>query len=381
MLVSVVIVHYRAPDLAIEAARTVLGDCEAAGLRPELLVVDNGEDAAHRSRLARLPGELVVPGENLGYAGGINRGVAASRGDVLLLMNPDVLVRPGCVEALLGGLDAGAWAAGPRFFWDRSERLLLPPAEERSRRAELLGRLATRNPRAAVRFRRRWRRHARRHWEATEPVASTSLSGALLAVRRSAWDEVGPFDEAYRLYFEETDWLRRLARAGRMSLYVPDARAVHLYDRSASTEPRSRAWFQESRRRFERRWYGAPFAALLDGLDRLSGSAPPGRTVDAAGEQAPTLLPELDLECPPDRRPPLWVEVSPSPLGVPAAAEVCRPPAGRWTWRLPDEIWRRLEPGRYRLQVVDAAGREGPVRRLEKRESAEESPSGSGFGG
>ena len=377
MLVSVVIVHYRAPELAIEAARTVLGDCEASGLRCELLVVDNGDDAAHRSRLGELPGELVVPGENLGYAGGLNRGVAASRGDVLLLMNPDVIVRPGCVEALVRMLDAGASAAGPRFLWDRSGRLLLPPAEERSRRAELLGRLAARSRTAARRFRRRWRRHARRHWEATEAVASTSLSGALLAVRREAWDEVGPFDESYRLYFEETDWLRRLTRAGRTSHYVPDARAVHLYDRSAVTEPRSRAWFQESRRRFERRWYGTTFAALLEGFDRLPGAgraSPSGRT----GPAPPVILvPELDLGSVRGVPSPFWVELSPSPLGVPAAAEVCRPAAGGSTWRLPDEIWRRLEPGRYRLQVVGADGREGPVRRLEKRGPVAERSSGS----
>ncbi len=381
MLVSVIIVHYRAPDLAIEAARTVLAECEAAGLRSELLVVDNGDDAGHRERLVRLPGQLVVPGENLGYAGGLNRGVAASRGDVLLLMNPDVMVRSGCVETLVGALDTGASAAGPRFFWDRAERLLLPPAEERSRRAELLGRLAVRSRTAASRLRRRWRRHARRHWEATEPLASTSLSGALLAVRRSAWDEVGPFDESYRLYFEETDWLRRLAHAGRTSLYVPDARAVHLYDRSASTEPRSRAWFRESRGLFERRWYGAPFTALLEGLDRLPAA---GRADPPHGGEAgsPALLPpELDLECPPGLRSPLWVEISPTPLGVPAAAEIREPVAGRLTWCLPDEIRRRLEPGEYRLQLVDAAGREGPVRRLEKPAPPPEREGGAGLGG
>lgn len=378
MLVSVIIVHYRAPDLAIEAARAVLADCQAAGLRWELLVVDNGDDPGHRDRIAGLPGRLVVPGENLGYAGGVNRGVADSRGDVFLFMNPDVLVRSGCVASLMRALDAGASAAGPRFFWDRSERLLLPPSEERSRRAELLGRLAARSRAAASRLRRRWRRHARRHWEAAEPLVSLSLSGALLAVRRQAWREVGPFDESYRLYFEETDWLQRLGRSGRDAVYVPRARAVHLYDRSASTEPRSRVWFRESRRRFERRWYGATFAALLEGLDRMPAAGSVEPPLGGAAGTAAELPPALDLECPPGLRSPLWVELSPTPLGVPAAAERCDPVAGRLLWHLPEEIWRRLEPGDYRLQVVDAVGREGPVRRLHKAASAPEHPGGAG---
>ena len=53
-------------------------------------------------------------------------------------MNPDVRVLPGCLGALMDALNAGAAVAGPRFYWDEGRRMLLPPAEERSRRSELL---------------------------------------------------------------------------------------------------------------------------------------------------------------------------------------------------------------------------------------------------
>jgi GT2 family glycosyltransferase len=380
MHVSAIIVHYRAPELAAAAAAAVADDCRVSGIRWEILVVDNGRSARDRAllterlqdRLRDQPWRLLDPGENLGYAGGLRYGVDASSGDGLLLMNPDVLVRPGCISALIHALGAGADAAGPRFYWDRGARMLLPPAEERTHTAEILSRLARPSPAVARAMRRRWRRHARRHWQARETIESEALSGALLAVRRATWNELGPFDEAFRLYFEETDWLRRLTRRGGAAVYVPTAEAVHLYDRSASTEPRSSAWFRESQELFQRRWYGDGFARMLSLLDRLPERLRPEISAAPATEGAPT----IDLPLPPGPEPPAWVELSPSPLGVPAAAEPLeaeRVAAGPGTlrWSLPEEIWHRLPAGRYRVQASTTSGDEGPVRWLDKRPAAE----------
>lgn len=368
---SVILVHYRAAELAAEAVERLRADCRAAGVEHEVIVVDNGDDRADRERLGRLDATLLVPGENLGYAGGLNLGVGAARGRLLILMNPDVLVLPGCVGELVSALEQGADAAGPRFYWDRGARLLLPPAEERNRMVALLGRLAAGRSGlrsfAVRRLRRRWRRHARRHWQATEPVPGEELSGALLAVRRTAWDRVGPFDEGYRLYFEETDWLRRLVRTGGRAVHVPTAGAVHLYDRSASTEPRSGGWFETSRRRFEHRWYGGPYAALLDWLGRQAGDPPAHGEVQPA-ERRPE-APEIVVEVPPGSDGPYWFEISPSAIGVPAAGERVEPDGGTLRWRPPEEIWQRLDPGPYRVQVSDGAGREIGDRTIERQEA------------
>ena len=144
--------------------------------------MDNGSDAAGRALLEGLPAERIDPGRNLGYAGGVNLGVARSKAELILLMNPDVIVLPGCVPALLEVLRDGAAVAGPRFYWDRGRRLVQPPAELRGRREELAALLAGRSPAWAARARRRWRRHARRHWEARSPLPSHALSGSLLAL-------------------------------------------------------------------------------------------------------------------------------------------------------------------------------------------------------
>jgi N-acetylglucosaminyl-diphospho-decaprenol L-rhamnosyltransferase len=346
---AVILVHYHTPELAAAAVEALRADVAGTGLEVEWLLVDNGSDAAGRALLDSLPVERIDPGANLGYAGGVNLGVARSKAELILLMNPDVIVLPGCVPALLDCLRDGAAVAGPRFYWDHGRRLVQPPSEVRTRREELAALLAGRSPGWAARARRRWRRHARRHWEARSPLPSHALSGSLLALRRPAWDEVGPFDAGFQLYFEETDWLLRVESQGLPSLYVPGAEAVHLYNQSAEREPRAQQWFEESAGRFRRRHYGPWFVTLLEGFDRRlprNGTAPALPRIPPAGLRLPAELSSY----------PLWIEVSPNPVGFPAAAErLSGPPDG--SWRLPAEIEARVGSA-LTVQVTDRSGRE-----------------------
>jgi N-acetylglucosaminyl-diphospho-decaprenol L-rhamnosyltransferase len=366
---AVVLVHYHTPRLAAAAVAALAGDLASggeatAGLEVEWLLVDNGSDAAGRELLASLPVRLLEPRRNLGYAGGVNLGVASSRADLILLMNPDVLVLPGCAGRLLDCLRAGAAAAGPRFFWDSGRRLLLPPGEARSRGGELLACLAAvRDGAWSARARRSSRRHCRRHWQATAPLPSHALSGSLLAVTRAAWRRVGGFDEGFRLYFEETDWLLRLRRAGLPARFVPAAEAVHLVGRSAALEPRAEHWFEESARRFRRRHYGAWFDRGLALVARAASKRPPAAPGDGGLPALPVA--GLDLDGYPR---PLWVEVSPNPGGFPAAAERIGggaedAPERRWT--LPAEVAERLAAGTWWVRVSDRRGRDLAGFRLE----------------
>jgi GT2 family glycosyltransferase len=350
---AIILVHYHTPRLAAAAVAALRRDLQSAampggvegvgaagggGLEVEWLLVDNGSDAAGREILAGLPVRLLEPGRTLGYAGGVNLGVASSRADLLLVMNPDVMVLPGCVARLVESLQGGAAAAGPRFYWDSGRRLLLPPSEERGRWAELMAALAAvRGGRWAAAARRRSRRHCRRHWTATAALPSYALSGSLLALTRHAWTRVGGFDEGYQLYFEETDWLLRLRRAGLAARFVPAAEAVHLYSRSAAAEPRARLWFEASARRFRRRHYGAWFAWLLE---RVGSAAPRGHGTAAE----PAAVPAEGLDLTPFRRP-LWVEVTPNAAGFPAAAERLVAGGGEGPWTVPPEVAESLFPG------------------------------------
>lgn len=346
MELAVVLVHYHTPGLLRGAIAALERDAAASDITLEGVVVDNGSAPDDRP-LAPAPWRCLEPGENLGYAGGVNLGMAETTAPWAVVMNPDVEVLSGCLAALANALDQGAAVAGPRFFWDRGRRFLLPPTERVGRWAELTRTLAEGSEGWARRARHAWRRHARTQWLASEPIPSHDSSGALLALRRDAWQRIGPFDAGYPLYFEETDWLQRARRAGAQGLFVPAAEAIHLYAQSTVKEGQAAQWFEQSSRRFRQRTYGKRFTGLLEWL---------GPRVSRPWTPAVSTGPENPAQ------PGDWLEVSPSPKGYPAAG--CRLEPGE-SPRLPDEIIERLAPGRYFCRRVDRSGREGPLSSLE----------------
>ena len=352
MSLAAIFVHYHAAHWLAAAVASLRADLRRDGLEAEVVVVDNGSQPSERERLRSLGVTYVDAGNNRGYAGALNLGIAHTKADYLLLLNPDIEVLPHCCSALLEVLANGTAIAGPRLYWDRAQRLLLPPTERRTRSSELLRIGAPWHDRLASLARRRWRRHAQAHWLTSQPRTSWTLSGAFLGVRRDALARVGPFDEGFKLYFEETDWLERARRRGLRGCLVSAARAVHFYNQSAAQEPAARAWFAESARRFERRYYGAWFVRAKEQVGAWGPAARHGGPRPSEGR------PTVDLDVlKPKGLTPAWLEVSPSPLGFPAAAEpLPHPVPERWTF--PADVWQHLAPGTYHGRVVDASGRE-----------------------
>jgi GT2 family glycosyltransferase len=343
---AIVLVHYHTARLAVAAYKALEADLRTSDLEADWILVDNGSSEEDREILASLNVRRLEPGANLGYAGGANLGVRATDAEAVFLMNPDVEVLPGCTLALLDVLATGVAAAGPRFYWDAGRRFLLPPTECQTRHDELQRLAAERGEFWERRARRSWRRHARRFWTARESFRCYELSGALLAFRRDAWEEVGGFDEGYALYFEETDFLERLRRRGQEAVFVPRAEAVHLYAQSTIAEPRAAGWFVESHRRFRRRFYGKAFTAVLELLDRG------WRRRELTRGSSRTFADGV----------PAWLEVTTSPLGYPAGAQAL---VGEPSWELDAEIVRRLPAGTYVLRTVAEDGRELEVRSVE----------------
>ncbi|MGD8327799.1 MAG: glycosyltransferase [Acidobacteriota bacterium] len=349
---AIILVHYYTPELAQQALAAVGADTADLEVDVESIIVDNGSAPEDRALLSSLDAAIVRPGENLGYAGAVNLGVSRTDAELLVFMNPDVLVRRGCLPRLVGLLRDGAAAAGPRFWWDDDCTMLLPPTERRALMDEGFRALASRSRAWARRARRRWRAHAMRHWRATEALASHDLSGGLLAVSRDAWERVGRFDEGYRLYFEETDWLQRLRKAGLPALYEPRAEAVHRYARSAAREPLAESWFMESERRFRMRHFSPAGRRLLDRLAIVGRRAAQTMGEPPAAIAEPPSVPCLAA----DGGLAAWVELAPGDTGFPAAS--ARLDGASSFWAVPRSIWRTLPPGRYTLQTVSDTGRE-----------------------
>jgi len=204
----------------------------------ELVVVDNGSaDGSLAAASAAVPGlEVVVPGRNLGYGAAVNRGVAATSAPLVLVCNPDLEVPSGAVAALRAALDAdpGCAVAGPLIRTPEGGRY--PSARQFPSMVDaaghaLLGLFAPHN-----RFTRAYQR-SELDGAAAEVQDVDWVSGACFLVRRTAFEQVGGFDESYFMYAEDVDLCWRLGRAGWRVAYAPTAEVTHLQGRSTDRHP------------------------------------------------------------------------------------------------------------------------------------------------
>lgn len=344
---SVIWVHYHTPDLLRESLSCVDRELAAEGLSGELVVIDNGSRPGDRESFAELPLQWVDAGSNLGYAGAVNLGVARTRADQLLVLNPDVMLLPGCVGALRDALRQ-FWVVAPNLSMDHAQVLRLPPTERRDLVSRVLDLLVDLGPWWAGLARRRWRKHARRYWSSSRPYPGYELSGAALAFRRELFERVGPWDDRYQLFFEETDWLHRVRRHGLPAAFVPAARAQHLYAQSSQREPRTAEWFAASESRFEELHVPPWQRRLLAGIAR--------RVAPWQHELHPAPFGDIPSGA-------AFLELSPLPRGYPAAAgELTR----SQDWQpVVDDVRAQLPAGGYYLRWTDARGRELALRTLE----------------
>ncbi|MCI4675908.1 glycosyltransferase [Candidatus Mycolicibacterium alkanivorans] len=213
---AVLIVAYRSADKlerCIESVERYLPELEVH-------VWDNsGPESSDVRRLASrmTNAHWYLNGENIGFAAAVNNLAAVVSGRDFLLLNPDAeLVGPlSLTRAAIG--ERGTAAAAPMIWADEGGRgpskvlsRTHQPWDVAHRRRTVfnaLGEMAV----AAERLRGTWLSNL--YWSQPGDVEGY-LTGACLAIRREAWDSLGPFDCEFFLYGEEADWQTRAIAAG-----------------------------------------------------------------------------------------------------------------------------------------------------------------------
>jgi GT2 family glycosyltransferase len=201
--------------------------------RRELIVIENVPDGSADVAAELAPGATVIRNPRpLGFAANCNAGLARARGRHALLLNPDVRVHPGALDALVAFMDGtpDAGVAGPRLHnpdgtLQFSCRRFSTPFLF-ALRGLGLERLLTRYPpqRAAL----------MQDWDHAETREVDWVLGAAMIVRRRALEQVGPLDPAYFLYCEDQDWCYRMWTAGWKVVYVPAAVMTHTHRRASA---------------------------------------------------------------------------------------------------------------------------------------------------
>lgn len=217
----------------------MLGACLDACGSPDLprVIVDNASTDATLD-IARAAGPAVTVialDDNIGYGSAANRGLAAVRTPYALLLNPDILITPDRIRALLELHRAHAPLA-------LSACLLEVPDADGSVRIDDFVAV---DPEAEI-------------------VEVPRLIGAVMLFDLARLDRVGRFDEAIFMYYEDDELCLRLRRAGERIALFPRIRATHLYGRSSpQTLPyrKLKVWHLTwAKYYFRGLEYGRPFA-------------------------------------------------------------------------------------------------------------------------
>jgi GT2 family glycosyltransferase len=176
-----------------------------------------------------LHGARVLENERpLSYAANLNRGIAETGGELVLVANPDAVPEPGAVAILreFMAVHPRCGVVGPQLLnpdgpWQASRR----------RFPTLLGTLVRRTPlRLVLRPHERQRRHYNLDERPLEPVEADWMLTGFLLLRRTMLEELGGFDAGFRMYGEEIDLCYRAAKAGWERWYVPAAVVRHRWD-------------------------------------------------------------------------------------------------------------------------------------------------------
>lgn len=237
---------------AWEATRACLDSLRPTlGVRDQVVVVDNGSRDATAAGLKRYPWVQVVTNPvNRGFAGGCNDAAAAARHDIIVFLNNDTLLAPRWADPLVAALeDPAVGAAGPR-----SNFVSGPQVVEGTSYSDTSG---------MRRFARDWAQAHRGSMSDT-----SRLVGFCLAVRRSAFERVGGFDEGYGIGgYEDDDLCQRLTKAG-YRLVIAHQSFVH-HDGHKTFDANGLDWYAEqegNRQRFlAAHDGGAPRTPLVSG--------------------------------------------------------------------------------------------------------------------
>jgi GT2 family glycosyltransferase len=181
---------------------------------------------------------LIRNKENIGFARAHNRGIAASNGDPIVLINPDTLVERDFFEHLEAFVSENpkAGISGPRIV-DSEGHLQLSARREISALSGFLGRtsLLTRLfPKSSI-----VKSQFPAVTDQTHPTPVDWVSGACMVIRRETLRDVGPLDERFFMYFEDADLCRRARAAGWLVYYLPHVEIVHQTGASSHSKPKA----------------------------------------------------------------------------------------------------------------------------------------------
>jgi len=226
---SIIIVNWNTRDITLNCLRSVYENLKD-GPTFEVILVDNGsKDGSVESIKADFPqGILIENKKNLGFAKANNLALERMRGRYALFLNSDVMITPNSIQRMKEFMDLNpnVGAVGVQLLREDGSKQN-SVANFPSLATELLNKSLLRKM-----FPRKYFAKDFSH----SPYEVESLIGACIMVRKETIDEIGPLDEDYFFFLEETDWCFRMKKAGWKIFHLPHIQVYHFQGQSVKRE-------------------------------------------------------------------------------------------------------------------------------------------------
>ena len=243
MKLSIVILNYKSAGLTRQCVKGIFAS--QPELEFEVIVVDNDSGDGILAWLEKHYPQTkrIQVGWNSGYTAGNNMGLKAAVGEYALILNPDITVLPGKLEALVEFMDSHTKVglAGPKLVNPdgslQYSTYKFPTFWLPLFRRTFFGNIPALDP---------WlKNYQMMAWDHQDSRSVDWILGACLIVRKSAMAQVGLMDERFFMYVQETDWARRFWAKGWQVWYAATVEFVHFHERLSAQRPLLAAIFSK----------------------------------------------------------------------------------------------------------------------------------------
>lgn len=234
MELSIIITHYRNPDLLKVSLDSVkknlkLSECE-------IIVSDSAtlEKTALMMREDYPEIKFLSSKDNIGFSGTVNRGLGIAKGDYILILNGDVIVKEGSIEKLLEFIkkhpDTGI--VGPQLL---NFNETLQPSSFRFYTPLTI--LYRRTFLGKMKFaKKRLEDFTMKSFDHQSTKEVDWIMGSVLMTSRLALEKTGFMDLRFKMYFEDTDWCRQFWEKGFKVIYYPEAKMYHYHGKGSASK-------------------------------------------------------------------------------------------------------------------------------------------------
>ena len=259
--ISVIIVNYNARYFLKNCISSVL---KSEGLSDlEIIVVDNNStDDSCKMLKKDFPSiRLIQNKKNTGFSKANNQGVAAARGEYILILNPDTVLSSHTIQKVyeFSNKKADIGALGVQFI--DGSGCFLPECKRNFPGPKV----------AALKILGFSKTYYAHQVEQGAISQVDILTGAFMFVKKSVFEKVGGFDEDFFMYGEDIDLSYRIAQAGFKNYYLGSELILHYKGESTNRDPGYFRNFYDAMHIFYKKHYKTNF--IVSGLM--------GRTVDA----------------------------------------------------------------------------------------------------